>query len=99
MNDTTLLNKIGDIVEKKLEPIKRQLGSQGKQLNSHSKQLRSIREHLDTVEMKVELVNKKVDKSQEETIAALTELMNTGYNSHEKRIKKLEGHLKSSQTQ
>lgn len=50
--------------------------------------------------MKVELVNqrvesleKRVEQTQQETIEILSELINTGYNLHERRIKKIEDHL------
>jgi hypothetical protein len=76
MDENKLLHKIGNLIDKKLAPIK---------------------EQLDTVELKVELVNKrveevhkKIEQSQEDTIEALSELIHTGYNMHESRIKKLE---------
>ncbi|HUD04662.1 MAG TPA: hypothetical protein VMR59_01620 [Patescibacteria group bacterium] len=85
MDDTKLLGKIGELIDTKLQPIKQQLN---------------------TVETKVELVNervnllsKKIDKSQEETIEVLSELITTGYNSHEKRIKRVEDHLHLPQIQ
>lgn len=78
MNDNKLLNQIGELIDKKLVPIKQQL---------------------DTVEMKVEVVNKRVEQAQEETISALSELIHAGYNSHEKRIKKIEDQLQPPQTQ
>lgn len=52
-----------------------------------------IKKQLDAVEIKVELVNKRVVQAQEETIDALSELINTGYNLHEKRIRKIENIL------
>ena len=58
-----------------------------------------IKKQLDTVEMKVELVNKRVEQAQEETIDALSELINTGYNLHEKRIRKIEDNLHISTPQ
>lgn len=92
MDDKKLLGQIGTLIDGKLEPIKGELSG--------------IKQQLNTVEMKVELVNgtvsqlsKKIDKSQEETIDALSELIQEGYNSHEKRIKKLEERLPSPQTQ
>ena len=72
MDDNKLLSKIGNLIDKKLEPIKKQL---------------------DTVEIKVELVNKRIGQAQEETIDALSEVINTGYNLHEERIKKMENKL------
>lgn len=78
MDDTKLLGKISELIDTKLQPIKRQL---------------------DTVETKVELVHKRVEKAQEETIEVLSELITTGHNMHEKRIKKIEDHLQLPQTQ
>ena len=85
MDDTKLLGKIGELIDTKLQPIKQQL---------------------DTVEAKVELVNKrvdfvskKIDQTQEETIETLSELITSGYNAQEKRIKKIEDHLQLPQTQ
>ena len=83
MDNNKLIKQIGNVIEKKLEPIKKQL---------------------DTVELKVEAVNNKVDKvheelqrsieqSQEETIEVLSDLIHTGYDLHEKRIKKIENNL------
>lgn len=56
-------------------------------------EIKPIKKQLDTVEIKVGLVNKKVEQAQEETIDALSELINTGYNLHEKRIMKIEDKL------
>ena len=89
MSDNKLLNQIGNLIDKKLEPIKKQL---------------------DTVELKVELVNKRVGKvhrelkqsieqSQEETIEVLSALIHTGYNMHEKRMKKIETKLQITNPQ
>ena len=83
MDNSKLLNQIGSLIKKELVPIKKQL---------------------DTVEIKVEVVNKRVGQaeknlerkimqSQEETIDALSELINTGYDLHEKRIAKIEDNL------
>ena len=76
MSDTTLLKQIGELIDKKLAPMQGQIGSMQKQL--------------DTVELKVEAVNKRVEQAQEETIEVLTDIIQTGYNLHEKRIKRLE---------
>lgn len=61
--------------------------------------LQPIKQQLDTVETKVELVNKSVEQTQEETIEVLSELITSGHNMHEKRIKKIEDHLQLPQTQ
>jgi chaperonin cofactor prefoldin len=61
--------------------------------------LKPINQKLDTLEVKIEVLNKKIDQSQEETIDTLSELITTGYNSHEKRIKRVEDHLHLPQIQ
>lgn len=97
MNDTKLLIQIGDLIDKKLQPIKGDLrGVKG--------ELKGVKRQLDTVEMKVEVVNKRVEKSeqelkqaitnsQEDTINVLSGLIHSGYDMHEKRIRNLEKHL------
>ncbi len=66
--------------------------------------LKPIKKQLDVVEMKVEVVNNRLEKTeqelkqaitknQEDTIEALSELIHSGYNNHEKRIKRIENHL------
>lgn len=66
--------------------------------------LKPIKKQMDVVEMKVEAVNNRLEKteqelkqaitkSQEDTIEALSELMHSGYNNHEKRIRRIENHL------
>ena len=96
MSDNKLVNQIGDLIDNKLEPIK--------------KDLKGVKKQLDTVELKVELVNKRVEKvhqelkqsieqSQEETIEVLSALIHTGYNMHEKRIKNIEEKLQTTNPQ
>jgi chaperonin cofactor prefoldin len=89
MDDTKLLKNIGDLIDTKLDH-----------------KLKPINEKLDTLDLKIEAVNakvdrldKKIDKSQEETIETLSELITSGYNAHEKRNKKIEDHLQLPQTQ
>lgn len=69
MDNNKLLEKIANLIDKKLRPIK---------------------EQLDSVEAKTELTYTLVEKSQKETIETLSDLMHSGYEMHEKRIKKLE---------
>jgi len=76
MDETKLLNKIGELIDQKLKPIK---------------------EQLETLDLKVELTNTKIDKSQKDVIDTLSDLIHTGYNLHEDRVKKLEEHLTSHQ--
>ncbi len=68
-------------------------------LNQIAESIKTIKNKLDVIETKVELVNKRVEQSQDETISALSELINEGYNLHEKRIKKIEEQLHSPQSQ
>ncbi len=49
-------------------------------------------------EMKTDL-KEEIKKSQEDTIEALTAVINAGYNIHEKRIKRIEDHLNLPPTQ
>lgn len=95
-DDNKLLNKIGDLIDDKLRPLKNDLNGVKKQLN--------------TVELKVELVNKRVaegqqelkqsiKQSQEDTIGVLSDLIHTGYSLHEKRIKKIENRLQITNPQ
>lgn len=68
------------IVREEIDPIKAEL--------------QTAKQQLDTVEMKVELVNKRVEQAQEETVNVLSDLIHTGYNLHERRLKKVEDNLK-----
>jgi chaperonin cofactor prefoldin len=61
--------------------------------------LKPISQKLDVLEIKIEVLNKKIDKSQEETIDVLSELITNGYNNHEKRIKRIEDNLQLPQIQ
>ncbi|MGA2911433.1 MAG: hypothetical protein ABSE17_02190 [Candidatus Levyibacteriota bacterium] len=89
MDNKKLLKNIGDLIDTKLD-----------------NKLKPINEKLDTLDLKIEAVNakvdkldKKIDRFQEETIDTLSELITTGYNSHEKRIKRIEDHLQLPQIQ
>jgi len=97
MNDTKLLNQIGDLIDKNLQPIKADL-------KGVKADLKGVKQQLDTVEMKVETVNSRVEKSeqelkqtiaknQEDTITVLSDLIHSGYDMHEKRIRNLEKRL------
>jgi len=99
MSNNKLLNQIGNLIDDKLQPIREDLTGVKQDLSVVKKDLDGVKKQLNVVEMKVELVNKKVEQSQEETIGALSELINTGYNLHEKRIKKIEDHLQIPSSQ
>lgn len=85
MDSNNLLEQIGELIDKKLNPI--------------SQDVKNIQEQLNTVEMKIELVSKSVEKAQEETIEALSELVNTSYQSHEEIVSRIEKHLNLPQVQ
>ena len=96
MDDTKLLKNIGDLIDTKLS----------KNLKPINKKLGTLDSKVETLDLKIEAVNAKVDRldkkigqSQEETIEALSELITTGYNSHEKRIRRVEDHLHLPQIQ
>jgi len=77
--DNKLLKQLGDLIDEKLTPIK--------------KQLDIVEMKVEVVTERIELVSKKVEQSQEETIEAISELVTNGHNIHEKRIKRIEDHL------
>lgn len=89
MDDKKLLKNIGDLIDTKLD-----------------QKLKPINQKLETLDLKIEVVNskidkldKKIDKAQEETIETLSELITSGHDMHEKRIKRIEDHLQLPQTQ
>lgn len=101
MSNNILLKQIGDLIDKKLDE---------KLDAKFDEKLKPLKEQLDTVEMKVEIVNKRVEqlekntkqaieKSQEDTIQALSNLMHSGYDMHEGRIRRIEKHLDLPQLQ
>lgn len=85
MDNSKLLNEIGELIDKKLDPI--------------NQDIKGIKHQLDTVGMEEEMVNKRVEQSQKETIESLSELINSSYDLHEERLKKVEDtlHLTHSQ--
>ena len=110
MDDNKLLNKIGVLIDDKLQPLKEDLNGVKTDLKGVRKRLDGVQGQLNTVELKVELVNKKVGEvhqelqqsikqSQEETIDALSSLIHTGYDLHEQRIKKIEDTLRITNPQ
>ncbi len=92
MDQTTLLDQIEKIIEKKLTPLQ-------KQLTTLETDTASIKAKLSLLDVKIEIVNKKIDLSQQETIDALSAVIHTGYNLHEERITKIEKQLTSTQAQ
>lgn len=86
MDNTKLLSQIGELIDTKLQPIKEQLGVANNKISS-------VETKVDTIDMKVELVNKRIEQAQEETIETLSELITSGHNMHEKRIKRIEDNL------
>lgn len=88
-------------VDTRLGSVETKLGTVDKRFDSVDKRLGTIGKKLDTLEMKIEVVNqalsKKIEKTQEETIEAISELIHSRYNNHEKRIGKIEDHLQLPQ--
>ncbi len=69
----------------------------GKLFENHTTLLRKeIRESEDRVKSEL---NKAISKSQEDTIGAITDLMNSGYHAHEVRLKTVEKRLNIPHTQ
>ncbi|OGH41484.1 MAG: hypothetical protein A3H79_04690 [Candidatus Levybacteria bacterium RIFCSPLOWO2_02_FULL_36_8b] len=110
-NNILLLKQIGDLIDEKLDTkLDAKLKPFKNQLNGTKSQLDKLKKQLDNVELKVEVVNKRVEqaekntkkaieKSQEDTIEALSSLMHSGYDGHERRIKRIEKHLDLPQLQ
>ncbi len=86
------LHAIKGIISEEVKSLKSDVGTLKNDVGA-------LKTQMNTVELKVELVNKRIGKAQEETIEALSELIHTGYNLHEERIKKLEKQQKSSHAQ
>jgi prefoldin subunit 5 len=89
MDNKKLLGKIGELIDSKLN----------KNLKPINEKLGILDSKVETLDLKIEVLNKKIDQAQEETIETLSELITTGYNSHEKRIKRVEDHLQLPQIQ
>lgn len=92
MDQSTLLRQIGNLIEEKLQPIKEKLDTL--ELN-----VEGVNKKVDQVEHMVNQIETKIDESQKDTIEVLSELIHTGYNLHEKRIKDIEDAQKSSHAQ
>ena len=86
MDTTKLLEKIGTLFESNTAFFRKELHEMMNQFKIESK--------ITKEELKADIV-----KSQEDTIAALTEVINEGYQDHEKRIIRLEKQLHSSHIQ
>lgn len=83
-------------VGEEARPIKKQLDTVEMKVELVNKRVDQLGGHLRQAEQKLE---KAIAKSQEETIEALSELINTGYNLHEKRIRKIENKLQITSPQ
>ena len=110
MDDNKLLKDIGDLIDTKLQPIKKQLGALDVKVDSLDSKVGALDVKVETLDLKIETVNAKVDRlatnlskkikqAQEETIEVLSELITAGYDLHEKRIKRVEDHLHLPQIQ
>lgn len=94
MSDNKLLKQIGEVIDerldKKLKPVK-------EQLDTVEMKVEVVNERVNGLTSKVEQSEKKllkaIEKSQEDTIEVLSELIHSGYNAHEERITNIEHHL------
>ncbi len=110
MDDTKLLGKIGKLIDtklsKNLKPINEKLGILDSKVGALDRRMDNVEtkvgtldKKIDSLDIKIEIVSKKIDKAQEETIEVLSELITSGHNIHEKRLKRIEDHLQLPQTQ
>lgn len=79
MGNDILLKQIGELIDSKLEPIRKELGS--------------INTRFNTLAQDIQEVKQAIVKSQQEAIEAVSELVHSGYSMHEKRITRIEDHL------
>jgi chromosome segregation ATPase len=95
------LNAKIDIVDNKFAPLNLRFNTLDDTINTLSHNLdtldykvETLDHKVETLDLKIEAVNQKIDSSQKDTIDILTAVIETGYNMHEKRIKRLEEHKK-----
>lgn len=79
--------QIKEIVGEEINPVKKQLDTVVIKIELVNKRVEGLEGKLGKVEENLE---RKIAQTQEETIDTLSELINTSYNLHEKRIKKVE---------
>jgi len=73
MNDNKFLNQIGNLIDNKLQPLKKDMNGVKKYLTGVKKDVATVKQNLsgvkkqlNTVELKVELVNKRVTEGHQE---------------------------------
>ncbi len=107
MNDNKFLNQIGDLIDKKLDkkldPIKADLKGVKKQLDTVEMKVEVVNKRVDQLGGQLNQTEQSLQgaiaKSQEETIEVLSALIHTGYDLHEKRIRKIEDKLQITSPQ
>lgn len=83
-------------VGEEINPIKKQLDTVEMKVELVNKRVDQLGGQLRQAEQKLE---KAIVKSQEETIEVLSDLIHSGYNLHEKRIRKIENKLQITSPQ
>lgn len=87
---------VKEIVKEEVKPIKKQLDTVEGKVEVVNKRVDQLGHQLNQTGQKLE---KAITKSQEETIEVLSDLIHTGYNLHEKRIKTIEDTLQIANPQ
>lgn len=99
MSNNTLLKQIGDLIDKKLDsklkPFKNQLSGLKNKLDDVELKVEVVNNRVSEMDKRLssrtESVEKElkqaIEKSQEDTIQALSDLMHSGYDERERRIK------------
>ncbi|MEK7517492.1 MAG: hypothetical protein AAB583_02990 [Patescibacteria group bacterium] len=83
-------------VKKDMAGVKKQLNTVELKVELANNRVNQLGGQLNQTEKRLE---KAIVKSQEETIEVLSALMHTGYNMHEKRIRKIEDKLQIANSQ
>lgn len=88
--------QIREIVKEEIDPVRKGLDTVEIKVELVDKRVEGLEGRLGKVEKNLE---RKIMQTQEDTIDALSELINTSYNLHEKRIKKVEDVLQMTNPQ
>ena len=78
--------QIREIVKGEVDPIRKQLDTVEIKVELVNKRVNNLGDQLEQTEQKLK---KAITKSQEETIEVLSDLIHTGYELHEKEIRKI----------
>ncbi len=92
----TVETKVGALDEK-VGALDEKVGALDEKVGALDEKVGALDEKVESLDRKIEIVNNKIDKAQEETIDTLSELIASGYNNHERRIKRIENHLELPQ--